>query len=157
MSGFEFPLTDSELVDLGKLHCCSGYIENLLQLIILRAYGLDVDKGRLLIQRMDLPQKVEIVSELASCGRLVSNSNWDSQKICSRIRAFATSRNRVAHSAWARRIGSNDVRAVSLKQWGNFNQSIQPSELSGLVDEAQNLLNELSNILDALVNGSSAK
>lgn len=143
MAAIRYTLNDDQLMQLGKIHSCFGTIEQLLQMIILAAYKLNITNGRMLVGRMDFQQKVEVLKEMAP--QLMSNSKAAKQlePLYSRIKSLAVQRNRLTHAAWSKSTKTNDAIAVAFKHWGKFDNMVRASKLPAILKEAEAVQNEL--------------
>lgn len=152
MKSIAYTLEDADLILLGKIHCCFGTMEQILQILIHLCFGLNISRGRLLTQRMDLQQKVGVLKEAVAEMLPTSKQAQRLEPLYQRIRTLADERNRLTHAAWAKSTKSDEAIAVSFKLWGNFGNMVRSSRLPGLLKEAESVQNELFDILDGLHN-----
>jgi hypothetical protein len=147
MGKLNYSLNDHQLLMLGKIHSCFGTIEQFLQILILMAYRLDVNKGQALVGRMDTAQKIDIIKEAVPPLLQSSVLTGDLEKLCSRVRSLASQRNRLTHAAWCKSATSGDAMAVALKHWGRVDKMIYAHQLEVIVSEAEALQDDLAALL----------
>lgn len=152
MAALQYTLNEGQLVTLGKIHSCCGTIEQLLQILILATYRMNISKGRLLVGRMDLQQKVVVLKEAIEM--LLPNSATAKKlaPLYARVRSLADERNRLTHAAWSKSTKTDDAIAVTFKHWGKFDNMIRASRLPALLKEIELVQNELLTIMQELFN-----